>query len=485
MKLYPFQERGVAHYHRFNGVALNGDETGLGKTVQTLVYVKRHLKRGPVVVVCPKTAKETWRRECWDKIRVRAVVLSTYTPPPGFGKGHGPNTIYIINYDILKLPTGRGDTWTDVLIKLKPQLIIIDECHYLRGRRTRRTRAVKALAGQCPRRIALSATAIVNRPVEFYPVLNILRPDMFPSFGPFAQRYCAPKWTIWGYDYRGASNLGELHDRLTKNLMFRRRKADVLKDLPRMTETIIPIKLSRKDRAEYEEAVTNFLVWLAKSKYGPSKVKSAMQAQRLVQLGYLIRLVGRLKVKHAEEWVKDYLDGSEGKLIVFGVHHDVLRPLCKRFSKVSVLVDGSVTDHRRQQALDRFNRDRHCRLLWGNIDAAGVNWSCKSTSTEAVIELPWTPGQLTQAKNRIEGIERGLPGVAAQVYYLVAEDTIDGWLCNLLTQKQKILDQTLDGHKTGELDILDRLETLFTEKYLTDRTSTALKGGGRIPVRVS
>ena len=78
-ELYRFQKRGVAALQWFvgdRGAALLADDPGLGKTVQILEYVHRHLRRKTVVVVCPATVKTNWKREAATKYRLRAVVLS-------------------------------------------------------------------------------------------------------------------------------------------------------------------------------------------------------------------------------------------------------------------------------------------------------------------------------------------------------------------------------------------------------------------------
>lgn len=78
----------------------------------------------------------------------------------------------------------------------------------------------------------LSGTPLLNRPVEIYNILHILRPDMITNFSSFAYRYCAPKEGAYGMDYSGSSCTRELHRILSRSVMIRRLKKDVLHELP-------------------------------------------------------------------------------------------------------------------------------------------------------------------------------------------------------------------------------------------------------------
>ena len=81
----------------------------------------------------------------------------------------------------------------------------------------------------------LTGTPAINKPKELFPILNIVRPDIFTNFREFGARYCNPKQSKWknGIDYEGANNVPELHYILSKSVMIRRLKRDVLKELPK------------------------------------------------------------------------------------------------------------------------------------------------------------------------------------------------------------------------------------------------------------
>ena len=242
--------------------------------------------------------------------------------------------------------------------------------------------------------------------------------------------------------------------------MIRRLKENVLDDLPSKTRAVVPLPVS--SRKQYKQAEQDFVRWM--KKYHKDKANKALKAERLVQMGYLRRLAATLKLPSVISWLQNFLEEGN-KLIVFGIHKAVLGALKEKFSKISTFVDGSVTGAARQRAVDRFNKDKNLRLFFGNIQAAGVGWSCTSTSYEAFVEFPWTPGEMTQAEDRLHGMFRGT-GQPATYYNLVAEDTIEEKLVELLASKQLVLDQTLDGEAGASgFDLLDRLtESLMRGK---------------------
>ena len=172
-KILPYQIRGIKKIEHFKGRALLADEMQLGKTREALVYIKRHKKKRPVIVICPSISKWVWEHQAREYINVRAIVLEG-TKPPKRKLLKNPSFL-IINYDILS-------PWKEYLINLKPKILVIDECHYTKNRSAIRTKQVRMIAKNVPHIIAISGTPLVNRPSELWPILNLLRPDIFKGF---------------------------------------------------------------------------------------------------------------------------------------------------------------------------------------------------------------------------------------------------------------------------------------------------------------
>ena len=110
--------------------------------------------------------------------------------------------------------------------------MIADEVHYLKSRDSKRSKNLIPILSNAKRVILLSGTPILNKPVEIYNILKILRPDVVPNFKDFTNRYCSPKQTNYGMDYSGAACTQELHNLLQTTFMVRRLKKDVLDQLP-------------------------------------------------------------------------------------------------------------------------------------------------------------------------------------------------------------------------------------------------------------
>lgn len=386
-KPFPYQKEGALLIEQFGGRALLADTMGLGKSLTSLLWAHRNPDVRPIVIVCPASLKFNWEREASRHFGMSAEILNGTKPTKlGLTASH---QIVIINYDILHC-------WLPFLKALKPKLIICDEVHYAKSLRSRRTKALHRLCKGVPHVIALSGTPLTNRPAELWPTLHLLRPKKFHAFFPFAQKYCSPELTPWGWRYNGATNLGALHKRLKRLLMIRRTKKQVIEQLPAKLRFVVPFELS--DRKEYDHALKDFIGWL--NQYNPAKANKAARAERLVKWGYLKRLAAQLKMKSVLDWIDNFLEESGGKLIVFAVHKDIVAQLYGRYKKIAVKVDGSVKNTDRRLAVDSFQHNKKVRLFIGNIQAAGVGLTLTAAETVAFVELSWTPGEHAQCEDR-------------------------------------------------------------------------------------
>lgn len=439
---YPYQEEGVRKIEEFGIRALLADEQGLGKTLQSLLVLQRNREEClPTVISCPAHLKWNWEREIKVHIGMRAEVLEGTKPPSG--GFHRQRDILILNHEILRF-------WTDHLIALKPKLVILDECQAFSNRTRKRTKAAKTLCMGAPHVLALSGTPITNRTAEMWPILNMIRPDLYPAFWPYGMEFCRPKRTFWGWDFKGASNLDKLHRQLDKHLMIRRLKKEVLPQLPAKRRSIVPIPLA--DWEEYEEARDDYLGWIRK--HESARLGAAERAEQLGRIGNIRQVIGRLKLPAVYSWTKDFLDEGDSKLVLFAYHRKVISELEERFANQCVRVDGSVTGRKRQQAVDKFIRDKRTRLFVGQIRAAGTGWNAKGVSDFAFCELDWTPGWHLQAEDRGHGLFRGKEGIKTHSRYLTAGGTFETGMVKALIRKQKTLNSVLDDGRGEKFDLI-------------------------------
>lgn len=427
-KPLPYQREGILRIEQAGRRTLLADEMGLGKTLQALWVMRRSPDCFPAVVVCPAMVKYAWQLQAAVHTGLRANVLEGQKPPTRRAIFTG--NLFVLNYDILQ-------HWLPWLNKLKPKMLILDECQNLTNPRTIRTKAARTLARSCPYVLAMSGTPLQNRPAELYPILNMIWPGVFDSFIDYATLYCKPTRRPWGMEYKGATRLPELNRRLTGLGMIRRLKADVLKELPEQITQVTPTTL--KDQEQYDEAKADFHKWLRR--HHPERYSAATRAEELSQMGYLLKLVARLKMPAIAAWIDAYLRDTEEKLVVFAHHRALVAALHKRYLKTSVVVDGGTPARDRQTAVDRFQLDPKVRVFVGN-KAAIAGPTLTAATNVLFVEMYWRGTDHAQAAARLHRIGQHQTTWA---HYLIARGTIEEYMCEIVQRKMGIVTGVLDG----------------------------------------
>lgn len=493
--LIQYQMEGVSVLDHTEGHTIIGDQQGLGKTAQFWGYLQLRPELRPAVVVCPSNAKWGFHSEAKyimsDNDRVE-VISGRYTPGNIIRRAH----VYVINYDILyitkKCPRcgGKGrhshntDPTKDVkckvckgkgsVVHLRPDLVPhiqnlrvvgLDECQKLQEMDSQRTQAVYQLCDFLPyddrQIIPMSGTPILHRPKNFFVPLNLVRPDLFPSFHSYGKKYCGAKNTPFGWNFEGSSNQDKLHELLERHkVLIRRTKDEVLPQLPKMSRVPVPIELSEKDAAEYRKADRDFLRWL--EGIDPEKVDAAERAEALTKINALKQLAIKFKMKGAMAWVEDFLESGE-KLIAFAHHKATVSMLRNKF-KTAVVVDGGTTDVQKRDAETQFQSCRRCgvkkdkhtiepgacagyvpnrtQLFIGTL-AAKEALTLTAASDTVFIELWDSPKDHEQAEERCYGRVSDPHGATA--YYLLAKDTIEEDILEAHDSKRANIDAIIDG----------------------------------------
>lgn len=427
-------------------------DMGLGKSIIALKYCLEQKLR-PIIVICPASLKYNWEHEAATHFGLLCDILHTRKARKrSLTNFHNP--IIILNYEILH-------AWIDYLVSLKPHAVIWDEAHYVKSRFTLRFKALKELLYRAKpkHRIALTGTPITNRPAELWTTLNLLYPNKYSNFFEFGFRYCNPKMKFGHWQFTGKKNLSELHRKLLDSCMIRRLKKDVMRDLPDKVRSTIYVKLSPKDREEYDLCAQHFLKWIALRK--PNKLHRVKKSVPLARIGYLMRLAAKLKRFEVLDWITNFSEESEGKLIVFSCHTKMIDWLHKKFRSNSVVINGEVTGKLRHQAVMAFQKDKKIRYAFCNPKAAGVGLTLTAGSDQLWADLPYSPGEVKQGEDRQHRISQTKK---CHVYYMVAGDTIEEYLCSLIIDKQSTLDEVLDG-RTGakEFNVFEELLKLTSK----------------------
>lgn len=454
VKPFKYQKEGILDMEDFlgaHGGVLLGDDMGLGKTLQTLWLLRRQ-RPGPMfpaLVVCPASVKYNWEHCALEHVGIRAQVLEGRKPlTTGFTQTIPKITI--INVDILS-------PWLPYLNTVGFRSLVLDECQNFSNPTNKRTKAAIELARSIPFKIALSGTPLMNAPHELWPTLYMLREDIFGSLFSFGEDFSYRKKRYGKWRYTGARNLDKLHPLLRRTCMVRRRKEDVLKDLPDKLRCVVPLEIDKRE--EYNYAVTDFKGWLRKNyRDDQGRVNRALRSIAVTRVGYLVRLAAKLKARAVVGWANRWLEAYPNeKLILFTIHHKMNDVLKRRVQAESIVIDGSVRGRDRKNAVNMFCKDSKTRVLIGNIRSMGVGVDGLQDvcNTAAFAEMWWVPGAHVQAEDRIYRIGQE---TTAFINYLVAVGTIEERLCNVVQDKQKTINATLDG-KTfdGDMNVMDQL----------------------------
>jgi SWI/SNF-related matrix-associated actin-dependent regulator 1 of chromatin subfamily A len=503
--LREFQKIGVAKAVKFERCII-ADQMGLGKTIESIAAIE-YVNAYPCLVICPASLKLNWKREIkmWTDRTVTIVdgltncVYDDNGNILGYCADYGNSDFVVINYDILvrdkikksdeidedddevknykedddsEIEKSQPKYHRDFLKKHGFKSVIMDESHYIRNRKSMRTRAVIYLSKGLKYRFALSGTPMINKPVELITQLRAIdKLDAFGGFWTFAKRYCNAEEKGFGWDFSGMSNLKELHDKLNENCFIRRKKTDVLDELPEKQRTMIPIEISNKE--EYNEAKYNLLNWMRTSLMKKTlfeyendseldslkksqkqslalnkinrKLLAAKRAETLVKIETLKQLVVKGKLDKFNEFIDNFLLSGE-KLVIFATHKEIYNELITKYKKISVSITGGTSQKKRDDAVQLFQNNPDIKLFIGAIDAAGVGLTLTAASNVAFIEFGWTSAIHDQAEDRCHRIGQK---DSVNCYYFYGENTIDEDILKLIEKKRKISGAVIDGEDIG------------------------------------
>lgn len=436
-------------YYAINhGNHINGSSVGTGKSLCSVLYAEM-LDLFPCMVVCPASVKSGWLRE-WKETNPnrRVSIISTSSPPEDFEAD-----VIVINYDILGKRVTKENGKTSLEIRLDGMkkksfsLVIADEIHFLKNRKSIRSKSFKKLIHKVPSVIGLTGTLIMNRPAELLNILMLIErikeiapDDQYHHY--FFERYCNMKETFFGMDVTGASNIKELNDLLIKCCYFHVSKRDALKELPPVTENMVECEITNKKA--YKAAEEDLLEFIFKHFKDEEKVEKAARAEFLVKMNLLKQLSLKGKVKAIKKWIEEWLEANEDdKLLVFGSHSTILKDIQKLF-KNSLLVIGEATGKKREKVLSDFSFDPSKRLLFANMGClgTGVDGLQKVCSNMAILELPPRPSDLVQVIGRLERSGQENP---VTIQYLLSSSTIDKDLWEMLKNKKSVTDMLNKG----------------------------------------
>lgn len=441
-KPYHFQAAGASFLDRCNGRGLIADEMGLGKTIQALIWLKKHPEAWPFIIVTKASLKVNWYREILEWLGVPLIQIidaSNELPIPGMFVG------YIVSVDTI----GRADWVEDFEEHDFIKTVVLDECQTIKNMNAKRTKAVRNLCQGKEHIIGLSGTPIKNNAAEYFPVLNILRPEKFYGYLPFI--------TSWvdvfhdGYTRKVGGirpdRLDEWND-LTSGFIIRRKRAEVLPDLPKIQRSFQYHDLGKEVQRSYTQAFEDFMS--ASEDGGPGGWSNTLAAMSRMR-----HLTGIAKIDPCVEYVTDFLLNNPDKKICIFAHHtgDVIPTVGMKLNAVLTLnnldpceyITGQTPSNLRQDIIDEFKNNPKRKVLILSTLAAGEGLNLQFVEDCVMLERQWNPANEEQAEGRFSRI--GSISASINAVYLVAIDTIDEFFARLVEQKRSFMASTLDGEK--------------------------------------
>jgi SWI/SNF-related matrix-associated actin-dependent regulator 1 of chromatin subfamily A len=420
-KPFPFQAAIVPVLDQWKGRAIISDECGVGKTPESLIWA-RHKKVRRMLVVSPASVLYKWEREIqrWYPEVTPQVIPTGKTPLTG--------SVHVISYALM---TNR----VTELCKQKYDLIIFDEGHALRNR-CKRTTAATQLSKGVPYLLFLTGTPIVNRPIELFPILNMIDSKTW-TWNSYVKRYCYNEYV----GYKAAENLDELEERL-RGVMIRRFKRDVSDQMPAFTRTVVPFDLIEAERKVYKK------LWVedpaAFAEIFP--MTEGVCKNTAVWLGYMRQWFEGVRALHVAEWAEDFLQGSDTrKLVIYCDYKRTARLLEDMLYTYGVLkITGDVAQKDRQPIIDRWQNELSERVMiltaagGEGIDLFGRGEIDSSTIVFA--GRAWSPAAEEQIEGRVDRTGQTYP---VEAVYLVARDTIDEDIHELIEGKRSVIKQSV------------------------------------------
>ncbi|KAM6892976.1 DNA annealing helicase and endonuclease ZRANB3 [Lycodopsis pacificus] len=445
-RLMPFQREGVEFALSRNGRCMIADEMGLGKTVQAIAVAYAFRQEWPLLVVVPSSLKYPWIEELERWIPELHPGDINLVENKSDTMGIGSSKVTVLGYGLL---TTDARHLVEALSRQRFAVVVVDESHYLKSRSAARTKILSPLIQAAKRAILLTGTPALGRPEELFMQIDALYPKRLGTWTDYAKKYCNGHYRYFGsrrqWDCRGASNLEELHRRLSE-VMIRRLKAEVLKQLPPKVRQRIPFDLPKEAT---KEASASFAEYERLMK-GLGSGGGATDNPFTQVMGLVTRMYKQTAIAKAgavKDYIKMMLEAEQLKFLVFAHHLTMLQACTEAAVEAKagyIRIDGSVPSSERIQLVHKFQSDPETRVAILSIQAAGQGLTFTAASHVVFAELYWNPGHIKQAEDRAHRIGQT---ASVNVHYLIAKGTFDTAMWAMLNRKETVTGSTLNGRK--------------------------------------
>ena len=462
LEYLPYQKAGIA-YALQRKDTLNGDEPGLGKTIQALGFINI-IKPKTVLIVAPATLAFNWKLEA-EKWLIEPYTI--FIPTSGFAKIPNVERLFVItNYEkLVGRSRGGNERETEFSESLKRvwDVAIFDEAHAIKNPQSKRSQAVLGEFGlmrRSHRTLFLTGTPIENYPKEIWPVAASICPAKFGDWWDFAKRYCGLHSEMHGsrktWVTTGSSHLSELQQRLRASFMVRRLKHDVLKELPPKRRQLVVLGDAQIDWSEhpefkrwkeiyerqYEEALARLEAAKSNAEHKAAvKALDAFVGVAFQEMSDFRHKTALAKLPMCLTYIDELLNANNDNVVIFAHHKDVLGKIAKHYENDCVVLYGDTPMEDRGGIVKAF-QDGEKRIFVGGLKAAGTGINLTQASTVIFVEIDWNPATLSQAEDRLCRIGQKK---MVHVLHLVLNNTLDVNMSQRVIAKQTNIDKALDN----------------------------------------
>lgn len=440
--LYPYQLDGV-RFALYKSGALIGDEMGLGKTLQAIalsLLKKEVFGFNKVLIVTLASLKEQWKREIEKFTDEKAVVIG--------GSRLRRQSCYTQDESLFKITNYEAVMKDNLIIsRFKPDLVILDEAQRIKNFTTKTAEAVKGISRK--HSLVLTGTPLENKLEDVYSIVQFLDPQLLSPLWKFAADHFMlsrnKKGKILGY-----RNLDKLNERL-KSIVIRRRKEEVLSDLPDETINNYFVDLAGPQYKIHNGYLQSLVPLLNKKFLTPldlRRIQDLLLCMRMVcDSTYLIDRKTNISPKLNElDGVLDELVIQNGrKVVIFSEWTTMNFLIAKNLSEAGipfVELSGKVPVNKRQCLIDEFTNNPGCKVFL-STDAGGTGLNLQAADCVVNFELPWNPAKMKQRIGRVNRI--GQKSKCVNVVNLISKNSIEEKILAGIQLKTDLFKGVFDG----------------------------------------
>ncbi|MBQ9368874.1 MAG: DEAD/DEAH box helicase [Victivallales bacterium] len=445
--LRPYQEDGFRYLARLADCQIGcclADDMGLGKTIQLLALLLREARNGAALVVCPASLCRNWEREAQRFAPTLHTVVLPVNNRQEVLKKAGKGDLIITSYGVLQSEEELFET-------VEWNVIILDEAQAIKNHLAKRTKSSKQLHGKI--RIASTGTPVENNLLELWSIFDFLNPGLLGKANDFESRFCEnglPKSSL---------------KRLVSPLIMRRKKSEVLDDLPPKTEILLPVALSSEEQALYEALRRKALEKLS-GKDETSRIAILAELTRLrrfcchpsLAASVAMEPLQGAKVMRLLELARD-LHEAGNRALIFSQYVDFLHIVRGVFDKEGIsyqYLDGSTLPAARMTAVDEFQAGNGDFFLI-SLKAGGTGLNLTAANYVILTDPWWNPAVEEQAADRVHRIGQSQP---VTLYRMITSDTVEERVLELHARKKKSSDEILSESESSGVTVQE-LMSLF------------------------